>query len=172
MFPVVHALQRQDGIDVRVCVTAQHREMLDQVLEIARIIPDIDLDVMTTNQTLDALLARLVTGLGETFDREKPDRILVHGDTLTTMAATLAAYFRKIPVGHVEAGLRSGNIYHPWPEEVNRKVAGARSEEHTSELQSLMRTSYAVFCLKKKTKKSIEQTNNKDTTRLKNAITR
>src|SRR3546814_5974197 len=74
MFPVVHALQRQDGIDVRVCVTAQHREMLDQVLEIARIIPDIDLDVMTTNQTLDALLARLVTGLGETFDREKPDR--------------------------------------------------------------------------------------------------
>src|SRR3546814_1361372 len=108
MFPVVHALQRQDGIDVRVCVTAQHREMLDQGLEIARIIPDIDLDVMTTNQTLDALLARLVTGLGETFDREKPDRILVHGDTLTTMAATLAAYFRKIPVGHVEAGLRSG----------------------------------------------------------------
>src|SRR3546814_12167308 len=85
---------------------------------------------MTTNQTLDALLARLVTGLGETFDREKPDRILVHGDTLTTMAATLAAYFRKIPVGHVEAGLRSGNIYHPWPEEVNRKVAGAVADLH------------------------------------------
>jgi len=130
MFPVIHALQEQDGIDVRVCVTAQHREMLDQVLEIARIVPDIDLDVMTPDQTLDALLARLVTGLGEAFDRERPDRILVHGDTLTTMAATLAAYFRKIPVGHVEAGLRSGNIYHPWPEEVNRKVAGAVADLH------------------------------------------
>lgn len=130
MFPVIHALRRQDGIDARVCVTAQHREMLDQVLHIARIEPDIDLDVMRANQTLDALLARLVTGLGETFDSEKPDRILVHGDTLTTMAATLAAYFRKIPVGHVEAGLRSGNIYHPWPEEVNRKVAGAVADLH------------------------------------------
>ncbi|HMQ18349.1 MAG TPA: UDP-N-acetylglucosamine 2-epimerase, partial [Sphingopyxis sp.] len=110
MFPVVHALRRRADLDVRVCVTAQHREMLDQVLEIARIVPDVDLDVMTANQTLDGLLARLVTGLGETFDAEKPDRVLVHGDTLTTMAATLSAYFRKIPVGHVEAGLRSGNI--------------------------------------------------------------
>ncbi len=130
MFPVVHALRRQPGIDVRVCVTAQHRDMLDQVLEIARITPNIDLNVMQANQTLDALLARLVVGLGETFDREKPDRILVHGDTLTTMAATLAAYFRKISVGHVEAGLRSGNIYHPWPEEVNRKVTGAVADLH------------------------------------------
>ena len=130
MFPVVHALKARAGIDVRVCVTAQHREMLDQVLAIARITPDIDLDVMQANQTLDALLARLVTGLGATFDAERPDRILVHGDTLTTMAATLAAYFRKIPVGHVEAGLRSGNIYHPWPEEVNRKVAGAVADLH------------------------------------------
>lgn len=130
MFPVIHALQRTEGVDVRVCVTAQHREMLDQVLEIARIIPDVDLDVMTPNQSLDALLARLVTGLGETFDSERPDRILVHGDTLTTMAATLAAYFRKIPVGHVEAGLRSGDIYHPWPEEVNRKVTGSVADLH------------------------------------------
>lgn len=130
MFPVVHALKQLGTIDVRVCVTAQHREMLDQVLEIARITPDIDLDVMQANQTLDSLLARLVVGLGEAFDAEKPDRVLVHGDTLTTMAATLAAYFRKIPVGHVEAGLRSGNIYHPWPEEVNRKVAGAVADLH------------------------------------------
>jgi UDP-N-acetylglucosamine 2-epimerase (non-hydrolysing) len=130
MFPVVHALRERPGIDVRVCVTAQHREMLDQVLEIARIIPDIDLDIMQANQTLDGLLARIVVGLGETFDAEMPDRVLVHGDTLTTMAATLAAYFRKIPVGHVEAGLRSGNIYHPWPEEVNRKVAGAVADLH------------------------------------------
>ncbi len=130
MFPIVHALKAQAGIVPRVCVTAQHREMLDQVLAIARIVPDIDLDVMTPNQSLDALLARLVTGLGEVFDRDRPDRVLVHGDTLTTMAATLAAYFRKIPVGHVEAGLRSGNIYHPWPEEVNRKVAGAVADLH------------------------------------------
>ncbi len=115
MFPVVHALRDTPGVDVRICVTAQHREMLDQVLEIARLTPDIDLDVMTPNQTLDALLARLVTGLGETFDREKPDRILVHGDTLTTMAATLAAYFRKIPVGHVEAGLRAAISITPGP---------------------------------------------------------
>ena len=130
MFPVVHALRAQPNIDVRLCVTAQHREMLDQVLDIAQLVPDIDLDVMTPNQSLDALLARLVTGLGEAFDAEKPDRVLVHGDTLTTMAATLAAYFRKIPVGHVEAGLRSGNIYHPWPEEVNRKVTGVVADLH------------------------------------------
>lgn len=130
MFPVVHALRAQGGIDVRVCVTAQHREMLDQVLQIARITPDIDLDVMRANQSLDGLLARLVTELGAAFDAEMPDRILVHGDTLTTMAATLSAYFRKIPVGHVEAGLRSGNIYHPWPEEVNRKVVGAVADLH------------------------------------------
>jgi UDP-N-acetylglucosamine 2-epimerase (non-hydrolysing) len=130
MFPVVQAMRAEPSMDVKVCVTAQHREMLDQVLKIARIVPDVDLDVMTPKQSLDALLARLVTGLGETFDAEKTDRILVHGDTLTTMAATLAAYFRKIPVGHVEAGLRSGNIYHPWPEEVNRKVAGAVADLH------------------------------------------
>ncbi|GGJ63704.1 UDP-N-acetylglucosamine 2-epimerase (non-hydrolyzing) [Sphingopyxis bauzanensis] len=130
MFPVIHALRDDGSVNTRVCATAQHREMLDQVLHIANIQPDIDLDVMQGNQTLDSLLARLVTGLGEALDAEKPDRILVHGDTLTTMAATLAAYFRKIPVGHVEAGLRSGNIYHPWPEEVNRKVAGAVADLH------------------------------------------
>lgn len=130
MFPVIHALRDARGVDMRICVTAQHREMLDQVLAIGRITPDIDLDVMTPNQSLDALLARVVVGLGQTFDEEKPDRILVHGDTLTTMAATLAAYFRKIPVGHVEAGLRSGNIYRPWPEEVNRKVTGAVADLH------------------------------------------
>jgi UDP-N-acetylglucosamine 2-epimerase (non-hydrolysing) len=130
MFPVVHALRALPEIETRVCVTAQHRQMLDQVLEIARITPDIDLDVMQANQSLDDLLARLVTGLGKVFDAEQPTRILVHGDTLTTMAATLAAYFRKIPVGHVEAGLRSGDIYHPWPEEVNRKVTGAIADLH------------------------------------------
>ncbi len=135
MFPVVHALHAMPEIETRVCVTAQHRQMLDQVLEIARITPDIDLDLMQANQSLDDLMARLITGLGEVFDAEKPARILVHGDTLTTMAATLAAYFRKIPVGHVEAGLRSGDIYHPWPEEVNRKVTGAVADLHFAPTQ-------------------------------------
>jgi UDP-N-acetylglucosamine 2-epimerase (non-hydrolysing) len=135
MFPVVHALKAQAGLNTRVIVTAQHREILDQVLDIARIVPDVDLNVMQANQSLDELLARLVTGLGKVFDGEKPDRILVHGDTLTTMAATISAYFRKIPVGHVEAGLRSGDIYHPWPEEVNRKVTGAIADLHFAPTQ-------------------------------------
>lgn len=130
MFPVVHALRPFQGVETRVVVTAQHRGMLDQVLELAGIVPDVDLDVMQADQTLDALLARLVTGLGHVFDNEKPARVLVHGDTLTTMAASLAAYFRKIPVGHVEAGLRSHNIYQPWPEEVNRKLAGVIADLH------------------------------------------
>lgn len=122
LFPVIHALRAQPNIETRVCVTAQHRGLLDQVLEIAGIVPDIDLDIMEQNQTLDALTARLIVALGGVYDRERPHRVLVHGDTLTTMVATLAAYYRKIPVGHVEAGLRSGDIHHPWPEEVNRMV--------------------------------------------------
>ncbi len=130
MFPLVHALRAEPGIVTRVAVTAQHREMLDQVLDIAGITPDVDLDLMTSGQTLDALSARILTQFGAALDAEQPDRILVHGDTLTTMMATIAAYFRKIPVGHVEAGLRSGDIYSPWPEEVNRKVTGAIADLH------------------------------------------
>ena len=130
MFPVVNALRAHGGFEVRVAVTAQHREMLDQVLEMAGIEPDIDLDLMQPGQSLDALSARIITRFGEALDSEKPDRVLVHGDTLTTMMATLACYFRRIPVGHVEAGLRSGDIYHPWPEEVNRKVIGSFAALH------------------------------------------
>lgn len=130
MFPVVHALREADCFDVRVAVTAQHREMLDQVLQMAGIEPDIDLDLMQPGQSLDALSARIITHFGEALNAEKPDRVLVHGDTLTTMMATLACYFRRIPVGHVEAGLRSGDIYAPWPEEVNRKVTGAVADMH------------------------------------------
>lgn len=135
MFPVVHALRKLDGVDARVAVTAQHRDILDQVLAIAGIVPNIDLDLMTANQSLDSLMARLVVQLGGVFDQEAPARILVHGDTLTTMAAALAAYFRKIPVGHVEAGLRSHDIYQPWPEEVNRKVAGTIADLHFAPTQ-------------------------------------
>lgn len=130
MFPVVAALREQAVFDVRVAVTAQHREMLDQVLNLAEITPDIDLDLMQPGQSLDALSSRIINRFGEALDAEKPDRVLVHGDTLTTMMTTLACYFRRIPVGHVEAGLRSGDIYSPWPEEVNRKVTGAVADLH------------------------------------------
>jgi UDP-N-acetylglucosamine 2-epimerase (non-hydrolysing) len=130
MFPVVQALRDAGAFDVRVVVTAQHREMLDQVMKMAGITPDIDLDLMQPGQSLDALSARIITRFGEVLDAEQPDRVLVHGDTLTTMMATLACYFRRIPVGHVEAGLRSGDIYAPWPEEVNRKVTGAVADLH------------------------------------------
>lgn len=130
MFPVVEALKASEEISVLVCVTAQHRGLLDQVLEIAGIVPDFDLDLMEPDQTLDSLASRLILSLGRVLDEHRPDRVLVHGDTLTTMMATMAAYFRKIPVGHVEAGLRSGNIYHPWPEEVNRRVVGCIADMH------------------------------------------
>lgn len=130
MFPVVHALRQREDIETRVAVTAQHRELLDQVLDIAKIVPDADLDLMRPGQTLDELASRILLSFGGVLDEMEPDRVLVHGDTLTTMVVTLSAYFRKIPVGHVEAGLRSGNIYSPWPEEVNRKVAGAVADLH------------------------------------------
>lgn len=135
MFPVVHALRNRGGMDVRIAVTAQHRDLLDQVLEIGEIVPDIDLDLMRAGQSLDELSARILTSFGKALDELKPDRVLVHGDTLTTMMVTLTAYFRKIPVGHVEAGLRSGDIYSPWPEEVNRKVAGAVADLHFAPTQ-------------------------------------
>jgi UDP-N-acetylglucosamine 2-epimerase (non-hydrolysing) len=130
MFPVVAALRDTGRFDVRVVVTAQHREMLDQVLDLAGIVPDLDLDLMQAGQGLDDLAARIITRFGAALDALRPDRVLVHGDTLTTMMASLACYFRRIPVGHVEAGLRSGDIYAPWPEEVNRKVTGVIADLH------------------------------------------
>jgi UDP-N-acetylglucosamine 2-epimerase (non-hydrolysing) len=104
--------------------------MLDQVLAIAGLVPDHDLDLMQPGQSLDALTAALLTGLGRVMDEVRPDRVMVQGDTATAMAGALAAYYRKLPVDHVEAGLRSGNIHHPWPEEVNRKVIGAMASLH------------------------------------------
>lgn len=130
LFPVVAALKAHGGMDVRTCVTAQHRGLLDQVLAIAGLVPDVDLDIMEPGQTLDRLTARLLTGLGEVFDREKPDRVIVQGDTTTVMVAALVAYYRKIPVSHVEAGLRSGDIYQPWPEEINRRVVAPIADQH------------------------------------------
>lgn len=122
LFPVVRALRDSGAVPVRVCVTAQHRGMLDQVLDIAGLVPDHDLDLMEPGQSLDRLTARLLTGLGEVMDSERPAMVVVQGDTATAMAGALAAYYRKIPVAHVEAGLRSGDIYQPWPEEVNRRI--------------------------------------------------
>lgn len=130
LFPVVRAMQRLPGLYVRTCVTAQHRSLLDQVLVIAGITPDIDLNVMEPEQTLDRLTARLLTGLGEVMDAERPARVVVQGDTATAMAGALAAYYRKIPVSHVEAGLRSGDIWQPWPEEVNRRIVATIADQH------------------------------------------
>lgn len=130
LFPVVHALKADPRFECVVCVSAQHRQMLDQVLEIAGIAPDHDLDVMRPDQTLDALTANLLTGLGKVMDEVRPDRVIVQGDTATAMTGALAAYYRKVPVDHVEAGLRSYNIYHPWPEEVNRRIIGAMASLH------------------------------------------
>ena len=130
LFPLVRAIDADERFDSRVCVSAQHRAMLDQVLEIAGIVPDRDLDLMQPGQSLDALTAGLLTGLGKAMDDERPDWVVVQGDTATAMTAAIAAYYRKIPVAHVEAGLRSGNIHHPWPEEVNRKVIGTIAALH------------------------------------------
>ncbi|MEO5707325.1 MAG: UDP-N-acetylglucosamine 2-epimerase (non-hydrolyzing) [Alteraurantiacibacter sp.] len=130
LFPLCHALEADSRFDSRVCVSGQHRGMLDQVLEISGVVPHHDLDLMQPDQSLDQLTARLITGLGTVMDVEQPDWVVVQGDTATAMCGALAAYYRKVPVAHVEAGLRSGNIYHPWPEEVNRKVIGGIAALH------------------------------------------
>ena len=130
LFPVINRLKVEKDADVTVCVTAQHREMLDQVLKIARIVPDFDLNLMQTNQSLDQLSARMLTAVGEVFDRVQPERVVVQGDTATAMIGALVAYYRRIPVSHVEAGLRSGDIYAPWPEEVNRKIVTSIGDQH------------------------------------------
>ncbi|MFC3213129.1 non-hydrolyzing UDP-N-acetylglucosamine 2-epimerase [Novosphingobium panipatense] len=136
LFPVVHALKADPRLECVVCVSAQHRQMLDQVLQIAGITPDHDLDVMQPDQTLDTLTANLLTGLGRVMDAVKPDRVIVQGDTATAMSGALAAYYRKVPVDHVEAGLRSYNLYHPWPEEANRKIIGAMASLHFAPTQT------------------------------------
>lgn len=136
LFPVVQALGAVGGLTVRTCVTAQHRGLLDQVLGIAGITPDIDLDLMEPGQTLDRLTARLLTSLGEVMDRELPDRVIVQGDTATAMVGALAAYYRRVPVSHVEAGLRSGDIYHPFPEEVNRRIVAPIADQHFAPTQT------------------------------------
>jgi len=130
MAPLVHACEKHMRIDSKVCVTAQHREMLDQVLDLFEIEPDFDLNIMKPGQTLNDITASILIGLKPILEDFKPDIILVHGDTATTFAASLAAYYQQIAVGHVEAGLRTGNIYSPWPEEANRKLTSAITSHH------------------------------------------
>lgn len=131
MAPVVLELKKHaDKIQTVVAVTAQHRQMLDQVLELFRIEPDYDLDIMSQGQTLYDITTKSLMGLKSVLETEKPDIVLVHGDTTTTFAGALAAYYQQIPVGHVEAGLRTGNIYSPFPEEMNRKLTGSIAAIH------------------------------------------
>ncbi len=130
MAPLVHALAADERFESRCCVTAQHREMLDQVLELFKITPDYDLNLMKAGQTLPEITSRILLELTPVLKEFKPDVVLVHGDTATTFAASLAAYYEQIAVGHVEAGLRTGNIYSPWPEEGNRKLTGSLTKYH------------------------------------------
>ncbi|QPL53815.1 non-hydrolyzing UDP-N-acetylglucosamine 2-epimerase [Vibrio navarrensis] len=147
MAPLVHALAADERFEAKVCVTAQHREMLDQVLELFEITPDYDLNLMKAGQTLNEVTARILLELKPVLQEFKPDVVLVHGDTATTFAASLAAYYEQIAVGHVEAGLRTGNIYSPWPEEANRKLTGALTTYHfaptETSKQNLLQENYA-----------------------------
>lgn len=135
MAPLVEGF-KHSGLDFRVCVTAQHRQMLDQVLELFEIFPDYDLDIMSGKQTLSTVTSTILEKIQPVLDEYKPDVIFVHGDTATTLATSLAAYYNQIDIAHVEAGLRTGNIYSPWPEEGNRKLTGALAKYHFAPTQS------------------------------------
>ncbi|AGH82286.1 UDP-N-acetylglucosamine 2-epimerase [Psychromonas sp. CNPT3] len=130
MAPLVAALAEDPRFEAKVCVTAQHREMLDQVLELFDISPDYDLNLMKKGQTLNDITARILQEIKPVLEDFKPDVVLVHGDTATTFATSLAAYYEQIPVGHVEAGLRTGNLYSPWPEEGNRRLTASLAKYH------------------------------------------
>ncbi|MEM5327432.1 UDP-N-acetylglucosamine 2-epimerase (non-hydrolyzing) [Paraburkholderia sp. JHI2823] len=130
MAPLVKRLQREPGVRCRVCVTGQHREMLDQVLSLFSIRPDFDLNIMKRGQDLYDVTSTILAGMRGVLSQEQPDLVLVHGDTTTTMAATLAAYYNRTPVAHIEAGLRTGNLLSPWPEEANRRLTGVLASLH------------------------------------------
>ena len=130
MAPVVKALEGAEGVESLVCLTGQHREMLDQVVRLFGLTPDLDLQIMSRAKGLTQVTSAILTGMDRAIERLRPDMILVHGDTTTTMASALAAFYRGVPVGHVEAGLRTGNMRSPWPEEMNRKVTGVLGDLH------------------------------------------
>ncbi|MAC84972.1 MAG: UDP-N-acetylglucosamine 2-epimerase (non-hydrolyzing) [Arcobacter sp.] len=136
MAPLVLALTQEPAIESRVCVTAQHREMLDQVLELFKIVPEYDLDIMKPGQDLYDITSKILLGLRDVLEEFKPDWVLVHGDTTTTFAASMAAFYKQIKVGHVEAGLRTGDLYSPWPEEANRTLTGVITAKHFAPTQA------------------------------------
>ena len=149
MAPVIAALEQKEGIEIVVAVSAQHREMLDQVLKLFRIEPRYDLDLMKERQDLYSITTGVLNGMQEILQTEKPDLVLVHGDTTTSMAAALSAFYQRIPVGHVEAGLRTYNRYAPYPEEMNRMLTGRLAELHFAPTdtarENLIRESVPVF---------------------------
>ena len=130
MAPVIQALSSNFIYETKVCITGQHRSMLDQVLSLFEIEPDFDLNLMSASQTLDGISARILLSVSEVLDAWKPDLVVVHGDTLTTSMSSLACFYKRIPVAHVEAGLRTGNLYSPWPEELNRRLTGLVAHLH------------------------------------------
>lgn len=136
MAPLVKELESASDIETVVCVTAQHRDMLDQVLRLFNIDPKYDLDVMKKNQSLSAITSSVLKGLDEVLEKEKPDLILVHGDTTTTFVSALSAFYKKIKVGHIEAGLRSHDKWFPYPEEINRKLTGVLADLHFAPTQT------------------------------------
>jgi UDP-N-acetylglucosamine 2-epimerase (non-hydrolysing) len=134
--PVILKLQKDRDLHCRICVTAQHRELLDHVLSTFGIVPDADLDLMQNSQSLSELTARMVTAMGGFLEKEKPDLVLLQGDTTTVLGAALAAFYHRVPIGHVEAGLRTGNIYAPWPEEANRSMVSRIASLHFAPTKS------------------------------------
>ncbi|MEM5275553.1 UDP-N-acetylglucosamine 2-epimerase (non-hydrolyzing) [Cupriavidus taiwanensis] len=140
MAPLIHRLKASDRFELRVCVTGQHREMLDQVLRLFEIEPDYDLNVISHGQSLSDITTRVLSGVHAVLDQYLPDAVLVHGDTTTTLAATLAAFYRNVAVGHVEAGLRTGDLSAPWPEEMNRRVTDVMAAWHFAPTQQAQET--------------------------------
>ncbi len=135
MAPLIQRLRESANFDLRVCVTGQHRQMLDQVLRLFEIVPDFDLNIISHGQSLSDITTRVLSGVHAVLDRFLPDAMLVHGDTTTTLAATLAAFYRNVAIGHVEAGLRTGNLHAPWPEEMNRRVTDVMASWHFAPTQ-------------------------------------
>lgn len=149
MAPVIHALSQSKQWEVKICVTAQHRQMLDQVLALFGIVPDFDLNLMKPGQDLTDITSNVLLGMRDVFNQWKPDLVFVHGDTTTTMTASLAAFYAKIPVAHVEAGLRTNNIYSPWPEEMNRRMVGRVASLHFAPTETARANLLAEGCADK-----------------------
>jgi UDP-N-acetylglucosamine 2-epimerase (non-hydrolysing) len=146
MAPVVRALNEVKQWQVKVCVTAQHRQMLDQVLSLFEIVPDFDLNLMKPGQDLTDITSNVLIGMRDVFNQWKPDLVIVHGDTTTAMAASLAAFYAKVPVAHVEAGLRTNDIYSPWPEEMNRRIVGRAASLHFAPTETARANLLAEGC--------------------------